>query len=51
MTNHTGWGKLTRRNVCFPESQWDALVRLGKKLDVSVTELIRRAVAQFLKAA
>lgn len=49
MTDHTPWGKLTRRNICFPDTQWAALVKLGKKRDLSVTELLRRAVAEFLK--
>lgn len=48
-TNRTGWGKLTRRNICFPDTLWVELVKLGKKRQVTVTELVRQAVAEFLK--
>ena len=35
--------------MCFPDMQWDELEKLGKKLDLSVTELVRQAVDTFLK--
>jgi predicted DNA-binding protein len=40
---------MRRTNIYLPEPMLKALKALAKKLDVSVTEIIRRAIEQYLR--
>lgn len=42
---------MKRRNIHFPDVQWSALVKLATKAGVSVSELIRRIIEEYLKGA
>jgi hypothetical protein len=40
---------MERRNIFLPDAQWNLLVSFAKKTGLSVSELIRRAIDDFLK--
>lgn len=40
---------MIRRNIHIPDLQWSALLSLAKKTGLSVAELIRRAIDEYLE--
>ena len=41
---------MTKRNISFSDPQFEALLRVSKRAGINVSELVRRAVDQYLES-